>query len=101
MARQYGSDKQAPGLTPGVSASAQEVENFHGNDDLDSRPESHHHTLGASPNQASPGDHTHQDGKSSPLLLGTTISGSRGGNVALAGVIAALVALGATDSTTP
>lgn len=34
------------------------------------------------------------------LLAGVTLTGSRGGNIALLSVIQALVALGATDSTT-
>jgi len=87
---------------------AAQVRKFHAKDDVDAAVYSHHHTLGSKPNQASPGAHTH-DGFSSaaiPLanlpkpLAGVTISGAKGGNTALASVIAALVGLGATDITT-
>jgi hypothetical protein len=47
---------------------AQAVEDFHTNSDSDARAESQHHTLGPSPSQASPGDHTH-DGGDSALIL--------------------------------
>lgn len=76
------------------------VDDFHTNSDLDSRTQAQHHTLGASPTQASPGDHTHDGGTSALLLGGIQLTGSKGGNAALASVIAALVKLGATDSTT-
>lgn len=79
------------------------VEKFHTNSDVDSSQKAQHHTLGSSRNQASPGDHTHDGGtsnKSIQPLLGTTLTGSKGGNAALASVVAALVKLGATDSTT-
>jgi hypothetical protein len=76
------------------------VRMFHLYDDVDTDQGAHHHTLGAGNNQASPGSHVH-NGSDSPLLLeGTTLSGSKGGNAALASVISALVQLGATDSTT-
>lgn len=76
------------------------VDDFHTNSDLDSRAQAQHHTLGSSPTQASPGDHTHDGGTSPLLLAGIQLTGSKGGNAALASVIAALVKLGATDSTT-
>lgn len=76
------------------------VDSFHTNSDLDSRVQAQHHTLGAAPTQASPGDHTHDGGTSALLLAGVTLTGSKGGNAALASVIAGLVKLGATDSTT-
>lgn len=79
--------------------SAEKVQKFHENADTDSRPEAVHHTLGSNSNQAAPGDHNHRSGTSVPLLTGITLTGSRGGNVALLSVIQALVALGATDST--
>lgn len=78
----------------------QTVAEFHTNDDVDSNKQAHHHRLGIGANQASPGQHKH-DGSDSVLLLeGFTLSGSKGGNAALASVITALVQLGATDSTT-
>lgn len=79
------------------------VEKFHTNSDVDSSQKSQHHTIGPSRNQASPGDHTHDGGtsnKSIKPLLGVTLTGSKGGNAALASVVSALVQLGATDSTT-
>lgn len=95
--RQYGSDKTGSGQSP---VTAEEVEKLHLNADTDVRPESLHHTLGASESQASPGDHNHDGGTSALLLVGMTLSGSRGGNTSLPSIIAALVRLGATDSTT-
>lgn len=83
-----------------VYPTADEVDVFHTLADTDIRPESIHHTLGASNGQASPGDHMH-DGGSSPLLFnGEVISGDTQGNVALKMAIALLVRLGATDETT-
>lgn len=55
MARVYGqeskptSNQNWSGLTP------REVEDLHKNDDVDTRPEAHHHTIGSGPNQAAPG----------------------------------------------
>lgn len=82
--------------------SAKELLDFHTHDDVDGGPKSHHHTLGPAPNQAAAGDHSHDGGSSAKIypLEGITISGSRGGNAALASVISALVQLGATDVTT-
>lgn len=82
----------------GQPADAEEVAQFHTNADTDTRAEAIHHTLGPGPSQAASGSHQHRGGDSSPLLSGMTITGSRGGNVALLGVIQCLVALGATDS---
>ena len=79
-----------------------EVVDFHTNSDKDGSQKSQHHTLGPSHNQAAPGDHSHDGGNSVKItpLEGITISGAKGGNTALASVIAALVTLGATDATT-
>lgn len=78
----------------------EEVEQFHTSADTDSRKEAIHHTLGTSENQAAAGNHNHRGGDSVQLLTGITLTGSRGGNIALLSVVQALVALGATDSTT-
>lgn len=81
---------------------APEVVNFfHDRSDVDSSSTAQHHTLGLKHDQASPGDHKH-DGKNSRLIgEGITISGAKGGNAALASVIAAMVQMfGVTDSTT-
>lgn len=83
-----------------TTPTAKEVNEFHENSDLDGSPKAQHHSLGSSPNQASPGNHTHDGGSSQQLLAGVTLTGSKGGNAALASVVAALVGLGATDATT-
>jgi len=86
----------------GDPPSAEVVTAFHTNADVDTRPESIHHTTGPNSGQASPGDHNHRGGDSVFLGAGLTITGSRGGNVALLSVIQVLVgALGVTDNTTP
>lgn len=93
--------------TPGVqdkndseSPQPSVVNKFHNKSDVDSGPNAQHHTIGNRKDQAASGAHTH-DGKNSPqLLLGVTITGSRGGNAAVASIISALVGLGATDATT-
>jgi ABC-type Zn2+ transport system substrate-binding protein/surface adhesin len=79
---------------------ATKVDDFHQNSDADARSESQHHTLGANQNQAAAGNHTHDGGTSSFLWSGVTITGSRGGNMAVASIISALVAKGATDAST-
>lgn len=80
-------------------ATDKEVSDFHTNDDLDVSPTSHHHTLGPSRNQAAPGTHTHRGDDSSLLFEGLTITGSRTNGTAVQSVIALLVELGASDST--
>ena len=81
---------------------SKEVEVFHTNSDKDGSPTSSHHTLGNGPNQAAPGDHTHDGGSSKQLLEGTSIIGSKStGTQVVDSIIQALVALGATDGTTP
>lgn len=78
---------------------AEQVEELHKNDDVDVRRESHHHTLGPRGVQAAAGDHTHDGSNSSLLLTGITISGSRSSSASITpSIIAALVRLGATDS---
>ena len=76
------------------------VDDFHLHSDVDERRDSQHHTLGFGANQASPGSHKHDGNDSYQLLEGTEITGSKSGGGALASVIAALVSLGAKDSTT-
>lgn len=77
-----------------------EVARFHTKSDSDASVYAQHHTLGPRPNQASPGPHKHDGTSSLKLLDGVTITGAKGGNTALASVIAILVQMGATDSTT-
>lgn len=79
---------------------SEEVERLHTHADTDARKEAIHHTIGNGESQAASGSHNHRGGDSVLLLEGITITGSRGGNIALLSVIQALVALGATDSTT-
>lgn len=79
---------------------SEEVDQFHTNAAVDARKEDVHHTIGVSENQAASGSHNHRGGDSVLLLAGVTLTGSRAGNIALLSVIQALVALGATDSTT-
>ena len=79
-----------------------EVNRLHDKSDVDSSQMAQHHTLGLKHDQASPGDHTHNGQNSKLLMENVTISGSRGGNAALASLITALSdALGFTDGTTP
>ena len=99
--------------TKGNVPSASQVNSDHQNSDVDSGPRSHHHTLGKQRNQASPGNHIH-DGITSPKLgamtTGTsgnnpvpafTLTGSKGGNVALTNLITFLkLHFNFTDSTT-
>ena len=115
MSRQYGQPKYppkapAPGerkdrepstKAPDPSPNADTVRLFHKNAQADTRPEDIHHSLGISPNQAAPGNHNHDGGNSPLILLGYTIVGSKASpSTVLPSIIAALVRLGATDSTT-
>ena len=72
----------------------------HARSDVDSSPFAQHHTIGPRKDQAAGGAHRHDGSDSSLILTGTTITGAKAGNTAVASVIAALVKLGATDSTT-
>lgn len=96
----FGIIKKEKGL-PG--ADPRTVEAFHARDDIDSSVNAHHHTLGVKHNQAAPGDHVH-DGSGSRKLgynQGLAISGAKGGNAALASVIALLKnVIDFTDNTT-
>lgn len=98
--RQYGGDRKTGSVLPNA-LTAEQVEEIHRNSDLDTRTESQHHTLGPSPMQAAPGDHRHRGGDSLPLLDDMTITGDISDGTVLPSIIACLVALGATDSSTP
>lgn len=79
-------DKKPPSPEP------REVNLFHARSDLDSSTTAQHHTLGIGHNQASSGDHTH-DGIATRKLgtgLSLTLTGSKGGNVALGNLITLL-----------
>lgn len=96
------SDNPTGGFLPDENEKppAQVVDDFHTYSDVDARQESQHHTLGANPTQASPGDHTHDGGDSVLLLEGFTISGQRTTDAWAQSVNAMLVRLGATDNST-
>jgi len=80
-----------------------EVNFFHSRSDVDSGVTAQHHTLGIKHNQSSPGDHCH-DGKGSRKIgtgMGLTLSGAKGGNVALSNLITMLgQVIEFTDNTT-
>lgn len=81
--------------------SSKEVTEYHTNSDKDGSKVSQHHTLGAGVNQAAPGNHRHRGGDSPLILDGETLTGAKGGNVALTNLIAILVSeFGLTDNTT-
>jgi hypothetical protein len=68
------------------------VNGFHSRSDVDSAQSAQHHTIGIGHNQAASGDHVH-DGSSSRKIgtgLNLAISGSKGGNAALASLITML-----------
>jgi hypothetical protein len=88
------------GLNLPEKPSATQVRDIHTYSDVDSTADAQHHTLGPGQNQAASGTHRH-NGNDSPLLFeGISITGARGGNTAIASIIALLVQFGATDSTT-
>lgn len=116
MARQYGIPPEEelsqdairkPGPQGGKSdedaskPTNKEVDDFHTNASVDTRPEDIHHRLGNESNQAAAGDHQHDGSDSALLLAGYIISGSKASpSTVLPSIIIALVRLGATDSTT-
>lgn len=63
--------------------------------DVDTSPLSPHHTLGSGHHQSAPGDHVIH-----PAASGITLTGAKGGSAVITSIVAALVALGVTDSTT-
>lgn len=77
------------------------VQAFHRNDDLNSRPEAHHHSLGTGRNNASEGSHTHDGTTSVAPLTGVVFTGSRVNNTAdlINQICNALALFGATNST--
>lgn len=80
-----------------------EVNELHTRSDVDTSGRSQHHTLGYNNSQASPGDHTH-DGTTSRKIgykLGVVVTGSKGGNAALASLLTMLHQyIDFTDTTT-
>lgn len=90
-------------MTNPGSPSPRVVNEFHKYDDLNSKPEAHHHSIGRGAQEASPGNHNHDGVNSIALLDGITFTGSKSTQTAsvLGQVIAALGALGAKDATLP
>jgi hypothetical protein len=84
---------------------AAQVTKIHENADKDGSPKAIHHTLGPGPNQAAAGNHTHDGGQSAKLdqiMADITVTGSRGGNAALASLLSLLASnFGLKDTTTP
>jgi hypothetical protein len=97
------SDNPTGGFLPDENEKppSQVVDDFHTYSDVDARSESQHHTLGANPTQASPGDHTHDGGDSVLLLEGFTITGAQTSEAWAQSINAILVRLGAIDNSTP
>ena len=71
---------------------ARAVNDFHTNDDVNKTLEAHHHTLGISRNKASSGVHKHTgvDSRKVGFQSNLAVSGSKGGNAALASLITML-----------
>ncbi len=91
-------DEKAKGVN---KFSPRTVAEIHTYDDLDVAKDSHHHSLGIGGTQAAAGNHVHNGSDSPQLMAGVTITGSRGGNVALTNLLNELaVALGFTNNTT-
>lgn len=99
MAEEKKEESSGSSVNSNMRPEAKVVNEFHTNDDVDRDGNAHHHTLGPNANQASPGSHRHDGSDSFLLLDGVELAGAKGGNVALASVINALVQLGAKDST--
>lgn len=96
-------DPFGPIKTPAqrVSPPPEQVSRFHERSDCDSSSTAQHHTIGVKHDQAAPGDHKHDGVGSLRLMEGITITGSKGGNLALGDLITKLAtALGFTDATT-
>lgn len=98
---QVGGKGYKPAIDRSTSlADPQAVAKFHERDDVDSSQTAHHHTIGIRQDQAASGAHTHNGKNSAKILKGTTLTGAKGGSVVITSIVAALVKLGATDSTT-
>ena len=94
-------DREPEVKKPDPSPSADVVRLFHKNASVDSRAMDIHHTLGPGVHQAASGAHDHKGGNSKLLLEGYTITGIKATpSSVLPSIIAALVRLGAKDSTT-
>lgn len=83
------------------SPDSRTVNKFHTNDDVDSSPDAHHHTIGPGVHQGASGAHNHRDGNGAPILSDIQISGTVTGenSAVIISIISALTALGAEDKT--
>jgi hypothetical protein len=79
---------------------AQQVNEFHRNSDLDKDRESQHHSLGPSRYQAAPGDHNHDGSSSSLIFDNVTITGSKSSGAAFTNLMVQLAKIGLIDGTT-
>lgn len=96
----FGDTKSAGGS---ANPTPEEVKAFHTRSDADSATTAQHHTLGTKRNQASFGSHIHDgvDARRIGAGEGFVLTGAKGGNVALANLIAMLGNwIEFTDSTT-
>lgn len=93
--------KGAADSTSSASPDKRAVNDFHRNDDLDSRTDAHHHSTGNGANQAAYGNHIHDGQRGLPLLDGVTFTGSRTNNTAdlINQICNALANIGAVNST--
>lgn len=100
-------------FTTGNVPTAQESVRAHSSSDVDASRNSQHHTLGKGHSQAAPGNHVHDgingaklglyqmDPAGGKKITSLTLTGSKGGNVALANLIALLKNfIDLTDNTT-
>lgn len=88
------------GDMPSIPNDPMTVRMFHMFSDVDSSADAQHHSLGPGTTQAAAGSHTH-NGSDSPVLFAGTITGSRGGNAALASLISQIASqTGIIDGTT-
>lgn len=83
-------------------ASPRAVNDFHSNDDVDSNPDAHHHTIGPGVHQSASGAHNHRGGNGAPILEGISLTGSKAGDnsVLLTSIVSALIEMGVEDKTT-
>lgn len=94
---------QAPGVQDKGeqdAISAKDVNKFHNKSDVDSSATAQHHTIGPRANQVPSGTHNHDGRNSKKIFEGVTLTGAKGGNAAVASIVAALVQQGAIDNTT-
>jgi len=95
-----------PMKDPGIDLNTTEqrkVQDFHRNDDYNTRDEAHHHGLGMTHDKAAWGDHGHDGVMGRALLEGVQFTGSRSSNAAdiINQLCNAMAQFGAVNSTGP